>query len=248
MPKLRKRTQGQKKQTSNRNTQVSRRTRRPRNSKLKNQSSGLVLLTQDIPKSDMSLRGNITNNNIGRIHHFTRVTALTYQTFTTGSHLGFSVNFAELSEIADISNLFDEYRINSVTWTLMPVINTVDASETLASPTTSDPGVLQFVVDFDDDDTPTSETTLQQYESYRRMPFKGPSITSTITPAISVPVFQSTIATGYRPKRLQWIDLRYPAIPHYGWKYWFKSSTADPLQTYPYYQQFTFHFSCRRVR
>jgi hypothetical protein len=192
--------------------------------------------------------GAITRKTIGQVHKYVRVTPLTMQNFVPNSHLGFGVHLDELSEIADLSNLYDEYRIDSVTWRLSPVITTVDATETLGDIVDSDPGMLEFVVDYDDSDTPTSAAVLQQYESYRVVPFRTKRIESTITPAIACPAFETLTTTAYRPKWGQWIDLRYPDVPHYGWKYWFNSMSTDPLKKYPYYQQFTFNLSFRRVR
>ncbi len=136
----------------------------------------------------------------------------------------FSFQLNQLPNYAAYQSIFDRYRILSVDVRFIPTnvqinIGTVNAPQ------------FHTVVDFDDNSTPTSVTTLQRYSTYvgtyATTPFRRHFL-----PRAAVQVYDGVTTAYGEVDPMMWRDAAYPDIPHYALKYAMELST--PSNDYRY--------------
>jgi len=127
-----------------------------------------------------------------------------------------------LPNATEFTALFDAYRILQVTVLFLPY-------QTMCNNTTSYPGEIHSVIDYDDNSTVASPDDLRQYRTYQRYVCLE-KFTRTLSPAISQAVYTTLATTGYaqgaRGSKAPWIDSASPTVPWYGLK--FITSNTQP--------------------
>lgn len=122
---------------------------------------------------------------------------------------------ASMPDIADFVNVFDEYKINKITWTF--TLKLVTTSTSLEDHT-----MPKMLVRYNYDSNLTSASAtfpimqeLNDVLGYQFTPQKT-QIKYTFSPRTVTPVYLSLVATGYKTNPATWISTQYTGVPHYG--------------------------------
>jgi len=136
--------------------------------------------------------------------------------------IGCVFRLAQASAIADLTGLFDNYRIKKVVLRFNPLINSApgEVSSGSAQMLLSAIPTLNVCPDFDDSVAPTSLTDVLQ-NSYTRTYRLDKPFTVSLTPRAQsvVTATGATTAGGLAPLS-QWFDCQSAAIDHHGLKMW----------------------------
>lgn len=140
-------------------------------------------------------------------------TSFTGAGFPTGAVALQSI--ASMPDISDFVNVFDEYKINKITWTF--TLKLVTTSTTL-----DDHTMPKLLVRYNYDSNLTSASAtfaamqeLNDVLSYQFTPQKT-QIKYEFSPKTVTPVYLSLVATGYKTNPATWISTQYTGVPHYG--------------------------------
>jgi len=120
-----------------------------------------------------------------------------------------------LTSSADASSwaaVYDRYRIMSVVAKWVPF-------------SSSQPGFVHTVVDYDDANVPTSESYMLQYDTLETAP-AGVNFERTWIPRVAVAVYNGALTAYGQPKPFFWIDAAGPSVQHYGLKYYIPATSA----------------------
>lgn len=152
----------------------------------------------------------MNNNNV---HTFKRSWYLPANISVTTANVygayAFSLN--DVPNASEFTTLFDQYRINSVRYKIMPRGSSAEAG------TNNNVGKIFSVLDYDDGVAPTSVDQLCQYPNMKTTRTTSDHVRSLRPMFASTQYFTSTLS-GYGARR-GWLDCDYSAIPHYGIKY-----------------------------
>lgn len=179
-----------------------------------------------------------------RVHHYKRTVAADVVTVLAGFVGYFSTTFqlSDLQDVADFTNLYDQFRINKVVYKLIPKFtpNNVNVNAN------SNPGgEAVSVLDYNDASTPSSISQLLQYGNVRKSKYwRG--ITRTFTPAVLVNGYKSAVGNAYLSKYKQWISMGDITTPHYGVKWALDATGCFGDLKFDVYK--TYYFSCKNVR
>jgi len=188
-----------------------------------------------------------------RIFNFTRLfspAAIAVGTSPFNS-LVYDTQLAYLPNSTEFTNLFDCYRINSVTLRFDWSRNSADLSGTSIISSSVNPAPLMYsVLDYDDNVSLANSQAAQQYGTCKLHNFAAnPTYQRTFTPLPAINYYKSAIATSYgRPKGPQWIDTGSPDTPHYGLKVVVFLSETSSVNSGVIYVQYTVNFSCKDTR
>lgn len=99
-----------------------------------------------------------------RIHSFKRTCQLTPLTITSSTGVGtaFQFKLGDLTNYSEFVNLFDQYRIKAVKFTIVPTFNGNDITNQLTMSS------FHSAIDHNDVNPPTAVTDLMQYDTYKR--------------------------------------------------------------------------------
>lgn len=166
------------------------------------------------------------------------------KTGTADQGYGFAFRLSDTPGFAELTNLFDAYKI-----TLVEVIweNTA-VSANVSGNTVAYPTVLAFP-DYDDSDVPTTLASVEQVQRMERLQF---SATRNQHKRSIVPrVLSPTVVTGGTTNNaLQqaapWLDCAWAAVEHYGVKFWVKNYNTSFDNTIQL--SFRYHITCRDAR
>lgn len=128
-------------------------------------------------------------------------------------------NLSQLPNHSEFTALYDQYKISMVKVELIPQFDNANVgSITSTNVITQNYSVL----DYDDITVPTTMDTLMQYQNLKRTPSTR-IIKRIIKPKFAAELFNTGIATAYRPTR-GFIDCNYDTVEHYGMKFGFTSN------------------------
>lgn len=152
--------------------------------------------------------------------------------FATGAYAmggAFKFELAHLSNVSEITNLYDNYRIKMVYVHVIPSFNSSDVA---FAGTTGAMGIpmLHYTVDNDDAVVPTSRGKVME-NSYAKSRRLDAPFTIAVKPRAQnvVATTAGSAAAGMLPVN-QWLDCDSTTIPHYGLKFWldeFPTVTSD---------------------
>jgi len=148
-------------------------------------------------------------------------------TATANGFYSFSTVFTDVPDNANYSSAFDQYRINSIEYHLLPCSQ--------ASLPATAPGYSFAMIyhDYDDTATPTSQAAAR---SYANMAIVGPGEKHSrkIRPHCAVAMTSSGAASisGAGNVVAPWIDTTSTAIPHYGLKIVVTQSNSTNINTW----------------
>lgn len=196
------------------------------------------------------------NGTLSTVTNLLRATQGAVTLATPNYYGGASMAFrlSDISDVADFTNLFDQYRINGIAVKIIPCVTNIRGST--SGGTLPDLGCfLHIVNDVDDAATPAASAVgmdaLRQYESYRSInPYRnnGAPIKFYIKPRVAPAIYGSGTFTGYGSVRPPWIDLVSTGVDHYGMKFLVETIEGALNQLAEFKVEATYYFSCRGVR
>lgn len=171
---------------------------------------------------------------------------------TTGAQDAFfylKFTASDLPNISGLSSLFDSYRINKAEVEFLPAQNVMGNASLNGTPAGLLTQELITVLDYDDAVLPTSQSELEQYESYfRTPPYRYHK--RTLVPACAMAVYKTSgLQIGYAQKTKQWLDFAQTDVEHYGVHGCIPCATTG-TNTYRcgWYVRVRLWFDCKTVR
>ncbi len=141
--------------------------------------------------------------------------AITWDVATIGSSTTTNFNagyYAALNALPGYVNMiecFDQYRILQVVYNFIPLQN--------PSVLSGGGGLIYTAIDYEDANTPSAHTDLEQQDTCMTAPF-GEPFQRVVNPRISVAAYASGVFSSYATQRGTWIDGGSPGVQHYGLK------------------------------
>lgn len=126
---------------------------------------------------------------------------------------------AVVPNYTEFTNLFDQWCIDKVEVMFIPTYS----QQGISSAPQGNIPIIVHALD-DDDSNAATKTDLQQYANckYTQLLYgnNDPKPIRTFRPKPAVPVYQTgaTFAYGQQTKGPKWVDVAYPAVPHYSMK------------------------------
>lgn len=139
--------------------------------------------------------------------------------------LGLAFELADLPNVTEFTNLFDQYRLHHVDVEIVPLWNVAPTTGT-AGGNGNFTGYCHSVLDFDDATAPTAATSgiqsLQQYRSYRLENIvRGRPLRWRLVPMMALGAYSGAF-TSYAAQQPMWIDCNSANVQHYGIKFIFE--------------------------
>lgn len=170
-----------------------------------------------------------------KVHYFKRRVLygqITLGSGSTSNYGGWSFKLDDISNVGELSALFDEYCISKIVVTLMPrsslpSTGIQEGGEIVPLNTIQNP--LLTVIDYNDSLPPADRAELLQYETCRFHP-QNRIATRVFTPKVDL---QGYVAggTAYLPKHHQWISTSHTDVPHFGLKYAYIQDLNQPADS-----------------
>lgn len=165
----------------------------------------------------------------------------------------YEISFSDLVQSSDFSNMFDQYRITKVTYTIQ-MINNPDAFLVIGGPTNTQnvtnwyPKVW-YVVDHDGGPTETISTIKERQGVRCRILHPNKELRISFQPKCRTLTYSTSTSTGYAPKNIK-IDMSDTNVEHYGLQMVFDANGQNPDDSYPF--RFVIerkvYFTCYGVR
>jgi len=143
-------------------------------------------------------------------------------TISVGGSIGkaWSFQLSDVVDVTELSALFDQYKLNGVAVRCIPRF-----SQIIQNANSVDAPRCYAYIDYDDANTPVSEAECLSRANCRIIhPVRG--FKMYFKPSLDITIYQPGSASAYARGYSKWIDLAYPAVPHYGLKF-FANSTSD---------------------
>lgn len=148
-----------------------------------------------------------------------------------------------LTNVSEITNLFDMYKINGIKMKFI-----FDRNSAQSSVATESLPTLYFYNDYDDGVVPINLGEACQYETLRIKRLDKPA-TFFFKPKIQSMIYNTAITTAYAtPKINPWLDCGNPNVPHYGCKWILDTNTAFNASIGALTVIMTYYIACKDVR
>ena len=168
----------------------------------------------------------------------------------------YEISFSDLVQSSDFSNMFDQYRITKVTYSIQMTNNPNSAAYPNSAAQVNNATVLTnwypklwYVVDHDGGSTETISTIKERQGVRCRILHPNKELRISFMPKCRTLTYSTSSSTGYAPKNIK-IDMTDINVEHYGLQCVFDSNGIDPNDTYPF--RFTIerkvYFTCYGVR
>lgn len=130
----------------------------------------------------------------------------------------FEFQLDQFSGYADLAAVFDAYRLTKVSVEFFPRSNTHNLAITATATTQNCPPIVT-VIDYDDSNTPSSMTELEQFTTYKvHESFRPFKVTFRPRPALAL--YAGGVTPGYAQASPDtWIDCANDDVAHYGLKW-----------------------------
>lgn len=196
-----------------------------------------LTITQYVPQSSM---GAVTNG--GAV-----VGDLIRQGSNANVFAGYAFTLADIANVASLSALFDQFRIDAVQLRFRSKNNAISVYNT-ASPNNAAVGPL-IVVDRDDNAAPTTLTELHQYDNCIDLASQD-SCDLLIEPSITPSVFSGGAFSGYAVEDAgkYWMDVANTTIPHYGVKLGIPALPTSTTNRFDWLVEAWYKVSFRNIR
>jgi hypothetical protein len=202
---------------------------RRRNNKRRSEDSGVIRSSpitgdavvakrEDVYSCSVAIPRTPTNY-VFQLKDETIVSLTTSSTVPTAG--GYPFMLANLANVSSLLSMFDQYKILVIDFRMRPRTNV--ASGTIAN--ISAP--MYLVIDYDNASTPASVNVVSDYQSVAVV--EGyQSCRRVFAPHVAVAAYASGAFTSYA-NTSSWIDVAYPAVEHYGIRYYSPTSTAADI-------------------
>lgn len=172
-------------------------------------------------------------------------------TTTATDDMFFALKFTigDVQNIASLSALFDSYRVNKAEVEFLPAQNVMGNESLNGTPAGLLTQELITVIDSDDATVPSTQSELEQYETYRRTPAYRYH-KRYLVPACAMAVYKTSgLQIGYSQKRYQWLDFAQTDVEMYGVHGCIpKATTATNTYRCGWYVRVKLYFDCKAVR
>lgn len=198
----------------------------------------------------------LTNYRKSNIHSYKRSFTYAYgastSSFDGSYYLGATFAINQLPAVGEFSALYDMYRINGIKFSFMYRSTALSAMETNNQPGHIGMPYMYYVIDRDDNSTPTAVVELQEYAKSKRFDFDtGRRVCNIYWKPNVCDVVHNTSGTTARSQVFnRWIDFASVAVEHFGLKLAFQQPiTAGVGVPQSYFDiMVTYYFQCRDVR
>lgn len=175
----------------------------------------------------------------GNLHNWRRVEFESNVQVTTSAVNGqvtdaVAFRLSDVTGYADLTALFDTYRIRAIKFELIPIVNVYEGTDTQP--------MLCLAVDRDDESVPANIENMLQRSGSKIVPFNR-TVSKYFTPCTSGAQFVSTLSTGYAQNYREWITAATADVKYYGIKYGFQ---AAPSQTVTFNQRVTYYIQTKQ--
>lgn len=178
-------------------------------------------------KYPLALKSRISPYSNSRIFSFKRTFTDSFKVnmdgSTTTSTDAWAFKLSDIPGYAELTSLFDKYRIRGVKATFMPRVNVFRLSDlgTGTTTATTSPPIFS-VVDYDDASAPANAAVLHEYENCKcHYEFKPWSVF--FRPQIAIAAYSGAFTSYATANNDMWIDAASPGVEYYG----LKVATAD---------------------
>jgi len=148
----------------------------------------------------------------------------------------YSVKFNDMVAYGEFTNLFDYYKIESVTMTFQLITNP-DSNSTLNGSTTSQVTnwypKMWYIRDYDGGVTETISSMKERQGVKCRILMPNKTVRITYVPRVRALIYKTDTTEGYAPKRVK-LDMTDVTVPHYGLNVVFDTNAIDVNDTYPF--------------
>jgi len=171
------------------------------------------------------------------VHHF--VQTVEYGNLLTTSaggavFLGKSFVFSDLPQASSFTALFDQYKVDKIELWVYPTSTTANNQQT--------PVLWDLVIDYDDDNTPTTIAQLQNYTNCIEQSANCGAYVC-FQPHVAQALYGGGVFTSFGNKPCGWIDSGSPGVRQYG----IKMACTSAAVTYVFQVRARFHISTRNT-
>lgn len=176
--------------------------------------------------------------------------AVCYGTLTMACRL------SDLPNYTEFTNLFDQYRINSVTLKMYAFSTSSETGAAVNPALSQTSALVHSIIDYDDAAAPTASDVgidvFRQFPSYRcRQMVRGDGkpLKYTFRPHAAVSAYGTGAFTSYKNVPFGWVDSNSPGVDGYGWKAIVELPTLNTL-AYTFFSkvEVTYNLSFRNPR
>lgn len=198
------------------------------------------------PRRAAARRATRRVNTRGDTHFFKRMLYKTTITPVPGdvNYGALSFQFNDMPASTEFTNLFDYYKLTGVK--LRFALKLDPSAQTAAN---AQYPVMYSAIDYDDITAPFNADELRERQ-WCRQTFLRPNSYKTfyIKPRVTRTIFNgANLANpGYETSRAGWLDMAYPAIPHYGFKWAIENLIASAGQSIRV--EATYYFAVKGTR
>lgn len=150
-----------------------------------------------------------------------------------------SPTFSLLDDAANLSTLFDQYRISRIHWTFRPMYT----SENFVAPDIVP--LIYTVCDFDDGAAPTTLAQLREYQGCQT--HLTDSFTMSCVPHVANAVYSGAF-TSYGNMTAPWIDIASQGVYHYGLKVAVTAGNVGQTTLQKWWVIVRLTYQCKNVR
>lgn len=168
--------------------------------------------------------------------------------------LSFYGMLSDLPDYTDFTNLFDQYKIDSIEVIFHPYCTSSTTGAAYASAAGQTGVIVHTAVDYDDATLPTGSDAgiqlLREYQNYHCDNIyarHGGPLTSRFSPRMSLAAYQGAF-TGYTSTAFGWVDCNSPNVQGYGFKAIFECVSGGFSTTVLFKAEARVHLSFRNVR
>lgn len=179
-------------------------------------------------------------------HFFKRTYLIEDFTYAASGGKCYSVRLNDVPTVTEITNLFDQYKINK--WIVKVYYAGYDNDISNGAVTSNNNvGMVGSAIDYTDINTPTNAYDLKDYDTYQeKQILQCHPFTRVVRLRCNEMVYRSTTTTGYQVStKSTWLTTDTPDIPHFGIKFFFDT---PPNTTMKVKVEGVVYFSCKSVK
>lgn len=172
------------------------------------------------------------------------------QVANANNNVSFEFRLQDVPNYTEFTTLFDQYRIDKITFKMIPMCNVNQLTIASAGTFVNNPGIVGTVIDYDDANILSTLASFEQYANFRFQPVvSSKTIQRTFKPHIAVAAFGGGVFTSYMNKGPTWIDCNNATVAHYAIKIYLDGPDGTAPTAFQKFQLFaTYYLSFRNVR
>lgn len=165
------------------------------------------------------------------------------QVAAADTFMAYRFELNDVSDTADFTDLFDQYRFRAIKWEARPRFNFSNPGSVAANRLPR----LYSVIDYDDNVVPTLINQLREYQSCKETRWDQDHVRM-IKPRIATAVLDNTGLTSVANEPSKWIDLAYLTVNHFGIKIAIEGGVAGQTNLQSWSVDIEYMIEFRQVR